>query len=137
MHAWSLLWYEPWAEKRETALGLWQKAVQKLDWGKLDEASDAKPGSGGCSDPQPVPETVKAAFLAAAARACDDPATAERLERTLDAKYLVHTNGLCYLSLGRDWRIAATAQRIIALAMANGSRFRDLGLAGKDLAGGL
>ena len=126
LDAWSLLWYEPWAEKRETALGLWQKAVQKLDWGKLDEASDAKPGSGGCSDPQPVPETVKAAFLAAAARACDDPATAERLERTLDAKYLVRTDGLYYLNIGRDWRIAATAQRILALAIANGSRIRDL-----------
>ena len=126
LDAWSLLWYEPWAEKRETALGLWRKAARKLDWGKLDEASDARPGSGGCADPQPVPETVKAAFLAAAARACDDSATAERLERTLDAKYLVRTNGLYYLDLGRDWRIATTAQRILALAIANGSRFRDL-----------
>ena len=69
------------------------KLFKKLDWEKLDEAGDANPGSGGCADPQPVPETVKAAFLAAAARACDDPATAERLERTLDAKYLVRTNG--------------------------------------------
>ena len=126
LDAWSLLWYEPWAEKRETVLALWRKAVRKLDWEKLDEASDAKPGSGGCADPQPVPETVKAAFLAAAARACDDPATAERLERTLDAKYLVRTNGLYHLDIGRDWRIAATAHRILALAITNGSRLRDL-----------
>ena len=126
LDAWSLLWYEPWAEKRETVLGLWQKAAAKLDWGKLDKASDTKPGSGGCADPQPVPETVKAAFLTAAARACDDPATAERLEGTLDVKYLVRTNGLYYLNLGRDWRIAATAQRILAFAIANGSSFRRL-----------
>lgn len=126
LDAWSLLWYEPWAEKRGTALDLWQKAVSKLDWEELDEASDIHPGSGGCRDPQPVPVSVKAAFLAAAARACDDPATAERLEKTLDAKYLVRTNGLYYLNLARDWRIAATAQRILALAIANSSRFRDL-----------
>lgn len=126
LDAWSLLWYEPWAEKRETALVLWQKAVKKLDWKELDEASDAKPGSGGCSDPQPVPASVKVAFLAAAARACDDPATAERLEKTLDARYLVRTNGLYYLNLGRDWRIPSSAHRILALAEANGSSFREL-----------
>ena len=126
LDAWSLLWYEPWAERRETALALWRKAAAKLDWEELDEAGDAKPGEGGCCDPQPVPATVKAAFLAAAARACDDPATAERLERTLDVKYLVRTNGLYYLNLGRDWRIAASAQRILSLAESNGSRFREL-----------
>jgi len=69
---------------------------------------------------------VKAVFLAAAARACDDPATAERIEKTLDAKYLVRTNGLYYLDLGRDWRIAATAHRILSLAESNGSRMREL-----------
>lgn len=126
LDAWSLLWYEPWAEKRETALALWQKALAKLDWNELDEASDAKPGSGGCCDPQPAPVSVKAVFLAAAARACDDPTTAERLEKTLDAKYLVRTNGLYYLNLARDWRIAASAHRILSLAESRGSRFRDL-----------
>jgi len=99
----------------------------KALWKELDEASDARPGEGGCCDPQPVPATVKAAFLAAAARACDDPATAERLEKTLDAKYLVRTNGLYYLDLGRDWRIAASAYRILSLAEANGLRMRDMG----------
>jgi len=126
LDAWSLLWYEPWSEKRETALALWKKAAAKLDWKELDAASDAKPGSGGCCDPQPAPASVKAVFLAAAARACDDPTTAERLERTVDAKYLVRTNGLYYLDLARDWRIAASANRLISLAEANGSRFRGL-----------
>ena len=66
-----------------------------------------------------------AAFLAAAARANDDPTTAERLEKAVD-KYLVRTNGLYYLNLNREWRIGASAQRIIALALANGSSFRKL-----------
>ena len=66
-----------------------------------------------------------AAFLAAAARACDDAETAERLERPLDAKYLRRKDGFYWLEVGREWRIGATAQRILALAAANGSRFRE------------
>ena len=65
-------------------------------------------------------------FLAAAARACSDTATAERLERTVDAKYLRREGGLYFLDLDRRWRIGATAMRIIALAESNGSRFRNL-----------
>jgi len=76
-------------------------------------------------DPQQVPDTVLAVFLAAAARACDDPETAERLERPLDAKYLRRDNGFYRLDVKREWRIGATAMRILALAEANGSRFRE------------
>ena len=76
-------------------------------------------------NPQQVPATVLAAFLAAAARACDDAETAERLERPLDAKYLRRKDGFYWLEVGREWRIGATAQRILALAAANGSRFRE------------
>ena len=124
LDGWSLLWYEPWAEKRETSLELWKKAAAKLDWDTFDKPSDIKAGAG-CCDPQPAPPTVAAAFLAAAARANDDTATAERLERAVDA-YLVRTNGLYYLNLNREWRIGATAHRIISLAESNGSRLRDL-----------
>ncbi len=125
LDGWSLLWYEPWAEKRETSLALWKKAAEKIDWGDMDAASDAAREGGGCGDPLAVPHSVTAAFLAAAARANDDPATAERLEKAVDV-HLVRTNGLYYLNLNREWRIGATAQRIIALALANGSSFRRL-----------
>ena len=73
-----------------------------------------------------MPPTVAAPFLAAAARACGDSAAAERLERPLDAKYLRRDGGMYRLDLAREWRIGATANRIIALAIANGSSFRTL-----------
>ena len=66
-----------------------------------------------------------AAFLAAAARANDDPVTAARLEKAVD-RSLIRPNGLYYLNLDSTWRIGATAHRIISLAESNGSRFRDL-----------
>lgn len=125
LDGWSLLWYEPWAEKRETSLKLWKKAAEKIDWDDMDGASDAPRKEGGCCDPLAVPHSVSAVFLAAAARANDDPTTAARLERAVDA-YLVRKNGFYYLDLNREWRIGATAHRIIALALANGSRFLNL-----------
>ena len=60
-----------------------------------------------------------------AARACDDPATAERLER-IASRSLVRQDGMLYLDVGRDWRIGATANFIISLAYANGASFRRL-----------
>ena len=62
----------------------------------------------------------------AAARACGDTETAARLEKGLDAKYLRRDGGFYWLDLNREWRIGSTANRIIALAEANGSRLRDL-----------
>ena len=124
LDGWSLLWYEPWAENRETSLKLWKSAAGKLDWEAFDNPSEVKAGEG-CCDPQPVPPSVSSVFLAAAARANDDPATAMRLEKAVD-RYLVRPNGLYYLNLDRTWRIGATAHRIISLAESNGSRFRDL-----------
>ena len=125
LDAWSLLWYEAWAEKREASLSLWKKAAEKLDWDDLDEASDAARKQGGCCDPLAAPHSVAAAFLAAAARANDDPVTAARLERAVD-RYLIRPRWLYYLNLNREWRIGASAHRIMALAESNGSRFRDL-----------
>ena len=125
LDGWSALWYEAWAEKRETSLDLWQMAVEKLNWDEMDEASDAKRRDDGCCDPLAAPHSVVAAFLAAAARANDDPVTATRLEKAVD-RYLVRTNGLYSLDLNREWRIGATAHRIISLAEANGSSFRCL-----------
>ena len=96
-----------------------------LPWEKLTAPTDAIAEAGGCMNPQQVPDTVLAVFLAAAARACDDPVSAERLEQPLDAKFLRRENGLYWLDVKREWRIGATAMRILALAEKNGSRFRE------------
>ena len=125
LDAWSLLWYEPWAENRGTVLALWKEAEKKLDWDRLLAAADAVAEADNCMNPQQVPDAVLAVFLAAAARACDDPTCALRLEQALDAKYLRRKNGFYWLDVKPEWRIGATAMRILALAEANGSRFRE------------
>lgn len=125
LDAWSILWYEPWAENRGTALALWNEARNKLEWNKFTAPADAVTEPDCCMNPQQVPDTVLAVFLAAAARACDDPASAERLEQGIDAGYLRRENGFYWLDVKREWRIGATAMRILALAEKNGSRFRE------------
>jgi len=126
LDAWSLLWYEPWAENRDVAVRLWQEAARCLDWGALENPADEKDGSDNCCDPAKVAPTVAATFLAAAARACGDAATATRLESGVDSKYLRRDGGFYFLDLNRDWRIGSTANRIIALAISNGSSFRKM-----------
>ena len=125
LDGWSLLWYEAWASDRRVATALWRKVRDRLDWSRLDSCGDGT-GSMGCCDPRPVSASVASVFLAAAARACDDNETAERLERAVDAKYLRREGGLFWLDLDREWRIGATAMRLIALAESNGSVFRRL-----------
>ncbi len=120
---WSLLWYEAWASDRRMATALWRRVRDGLDWARLDGCDDERGGMG-CCDPQPVSASVASVFLAAAARACSDPETAERLERAVDAKYLRRDGGLYFLDLNREWRIGATAMRIISLAESRGARFR-------------
>ena len=123
LDGWSLLWYEPWAANRGTAVALWQEAASKIDWTSLERNLDSIKGEETCCNPVDVPPVATASFLAAAARACDDPAAAERLERIVDAS-LVRRDGMLYLDVGREWRIGATANRIISLAESNGSSFR-------------
>ena len=125
LDAWSVVWYEPWAENRGTALALWEESKKRLNWEKFTVPADAVTEADNCMNPQQVPDTVLAVFLAAAARACDDPASAERLERPLDAKYLRRENDFYWLDVKREWLIGATAMRILSLAEANGSRFRE------------
>jgi hypothetical protein len=133
LDGWSLLWYEAWASDRRLAAALWRRVRARLDWSRLESCEDA-PGGAGCCDPRPVSPSVACVFLSAAARACGDAATAERLERAVDAKYLRREGGLCYLDLDREWRIGATAMRLIALAERNGSRLRDIADCGTPLA---
>jgi hypothetical protein len=125
LDGWSLLWYEPWAADRRTAIALWKDAAAKIDWDALENVPDIRTGNESCCDPVDAPPLAAVTFLAAAARACDDVATAERLERISD-RSLVRKDGVFWLDLDRDWRIGATANRIISLAEANGSRFRDM-----------
>ena len=125
LDAWSLIWYEPWAEDRATPIALWDKAKTMLDWEKLSDPTDTIEGANNCMNPQQVPATVLCVFLASASRVCDDPDTAERLEKAIDAKYLRRQDGMYWLNVGREWRIGATANRILSLALENGSRFRE------------
>ena len=125
LDAWSVLWYEPWAEDRKDALALWREAAANIDWKVYADPADVIDGfAHTCCNPAKVPATVEASFLAAAARACGDSAAAERLERPLDARYLVRKDGFFHLDLNREWLIGASANRIIALAASNGSSFR-------------
>ena len=119
---WSLLWYEAWAADRRIPHALWRRAAALIDWPRLERADDVLPKFG-CENPEPAPASVTAVFLAAAARACGDPATAERLEKAVDARYLRRERGWYWLDVNREWRIGASAMRLIALAEANGSSF--------------
>jgi len=120
---WSLLWYEAWASDRRIAKALWREASARIDWTAMERALDVCAGRS-CCDPEPAPAPVVAVFLAAAARACDDPATAERLEAVIDARYEHRERGMRWLALNPEWRLGATAMRIIAQAESRGTRFR-------------
>lgn len=125
MDGWSLLWYEPWAKDRQTALDLWKKVADKIDWEDFAVLEGSSSGKGGCNDPAPVPSAVAAVFLAAAARACDDSTTAARLESIADTQFLKFEKGLPVVAVARDWRIGATAVRILSYAESQGARLRE------------
>ena len=123
LDGWSLLWYEPWAENRGSALALWRKAAARINWDALENGPDAAGEFDPCLNPADVPPVAQATFLAAAARACDDPDTAERLEQVA-GRAIVRRDGMLWLNVGREWRVGATANLAIALAEANGVRLR-------------
>ena len=123
LDGWSLLWYEPWARDRNAALALWREATARIDWHTMETDSDNVAEFDPCCNPAAVPASASAPFLAAAARACDDIETAERLEAVTD-KRLMRKDGMYYLDIPRDWRVGATAIRIISLAEANGFSLR-------------
>ena len=102
-----------------------QTAAAKIDWATLESGPDKLKGSETCCTPIDVPPVATLSFLAAAARACDDSENASRLERMAD-RHLVRRDGFFYLDVGRDWRIGASANRIISLTESNGFRFRDM-----------
>ncbi len=124
LDGWSLLWYEPWASDRGEALALWREAAERIDWDAIEKGPDAAGEFHPCLNPADVPPVAQATFLAAAARACDDPETAARLEKTA-RRALVRKDGMLWLDVGREWRVGATANFAISLAESNGFRFRD------------
>ena len=124
LDGWSLLWYEPWAKDRNTPLALWREAAAHIDWHTMETDPNGVGEFDVCRNPAAVPPAASAPFLAAAARACDDPETAERMESLTD-RALVRRDGMYYLDIPRDWRVGATAIRIISLAEANGFRLRN------------
>lgn len=130
---WSLLWYAPWAEREESARELWQQGRAKFGPAALlplaaredqekQEAQD--PICATLSARVPMP--VSLSFLAAAARACGDPASAKAYEEWLDERHLKRGEGLAYLAVDREWQIAVTANRALALAQKEGSNLRRL-----------
>lgn len=123
LDGWSLMWFEPWAENRDAALRLWRKAAAEIDWADIaSDRQDAEPFDA-CRNPADVPPVVSAVFLAAAARACDDPETALKLEGIAD-RHLKSASGEYWLDIDRQWRIGASAVRIIALAQSRGFSLR-------------
>ena len=64
------------------------------------------------------------AFMAASSASADALTAAD--EGAVDAAYLVRKDGKVWLDLQRDWRIGATAMRIVALAIDGGSSYREL-----------
>ena len=68
LDGWSLLWYEPWAADRQTAVALWRKAAEKIDWDGLETKPDVGNEEFTCCRPVDVPPVAAASFLAAAAR---------------------------------------------------------------------
>ena len=126
---WSLLWYAPWASRVENVPVLWSLARARIAWSDYGDDPKDYPVDligGSCCNPLQVPSAANASFLAAAARACGDAVTAERLERWLDRHFRRQEKGRFWLNTHREWRTGVTANRIIALALANGSDLRAL-----------
>lgn len=121
---WSLLFYESWASDLRVVCELWNRTARMIDWASLETMSDCCCAAG-CCDPNPVPPTVTAVFLAAAARACGDIETAARLESMVDGHCLRRDKERYWLELNPKWRVGATAMRIISLAESRGSHFRE------------
>jgi hypothetical protein len=129
---WCLMWYAPWISDHAGLSNLWRLAKKKIDWTVFgndprDTPQSAEKGcccGGGAACPLSVPPAATASFLAAAARACGDAATAERLEAWLDRHFRKASGGRLWLDTNREWRTGVCANRFLALAQANGSDLR-------------
>ncbi|MFA5204757.1 MAG: hypothetical protein WC708_10185 [Lentisphaeria bacterium] len=131
LDGWSLLWYAPWAADPATPAALWPLVRDRIAWGEFGDTPCDRPMPlvhANCCRPVQVPPAPTASFLAAAARACGDPATAGRLEAWLDRHFARRQGGRFWLDTHPEWRVGTTANRLLALAQANGSDLRALAL---------
>ena len=127
---WGILWFAPWASDPAVPRELWQLAVPHIPWSEIENAppgSDEKPkAERTCCSPVKTPPAPVASLLAPAARMNGDSVTAERLERWLDGQFLKRESGKAWLDTNPEWRIAVTANRLLSMAIANGSDLRSL-----------
>ncbi|HRR33010.1 MAG TPA: hypothetical protein P5026_02830 [Kiritimatiellia bacterium] len=126
---WCLLWYEPWASGPMNSRHLWQLAKKSILGDELFGEPVEQPERvdfSDCCNPLKVPTAATISFLAAAARACGDEASAARLETWLDRHFRKDERGRMWLDTHREWRIGTSANRFIALAQAHGSALRPM-----------
>jgi len=126
---WCLAWYAPWASDPANLTVLWRLAREKIDWTEfgIDPGAAPEPVMAcDCCNPVKVPPAATASFLASAARACGDAATAVRLETWLDRHFRKEANGRLWLDTHREYRTGVSANRFLSLAQANGSNLRAL-----------
>ncbi len=124
--AWSLLWYHAWATDPATPRAIWTDAARTYDWSWLSKnPSELSPLKFGCCGTLPIPHVITAAFLGAAARACGDATRADEIDGWVDTHYkAADASGNLFWNIPYEWRIATSANRIISLALKNGSDIR-------------
>lgn len=126
---WALLYYTPWAKSHHQAQAIWKISQKYINWNALNSAPDeTNAGSRhSCCLPWRIPTSLILSFTSATARSCKDKQIADKIDAWLDHHLKTSDkDGLPYLNTNRDWRVSTTANRIISLALKNGSNDRKL-----------
>ena len=126
LDAWALLWYQPWAENPATARAIWKLAAEHIPADLLLDAVTNEPVIADCCGTINVPAAPTASFLYPAAVACGDTSTAARLRAWLEPRLARSTNDALFLDVNAKYRIGATANAFIGLALESGSDLRAL-----------
>lgn len=128
LDGWALLWYQPWAENPDTARAIWNLAAVHIpaDLFQDTAATESEPGLSDCCGMINVPAAPTASFLYPAAVACGDTSTVARLRAWLEPRLACSTNDTLFLNVNARYRIGATANVLIGLALENGSDLRAL-----------
>lgn len=130
LDAWSLCWYVPWVSDTKISSQIWLIAKEHIPLDKYSDLNyysskeDIDVDKSCCDKIVNVAPSATASFIAPAARACGDPATAKIIEKWLEHFYLKVEDGKRFLSTNPQWRIGVTANYISSNAMKNGSDIR-------------